>query len=354
MNVTLLEVQSSVVLLKRSIRGQLERSATRFALRHVNDSRRSFERISTMRFQFDASILAAWSEAESMAKECAAVVIQGAVRRFLAIVHITEMASESHGQKRNSKVGARWRVILLRQDANATIIQSRFRAFRARKELEIFHAAATLLQATYRCHLHRLTFFRAQTAAMKLQYSFRKRLSRTIAAPPLRSMASTTCGDAGQVVAAALIQASVRGYQCSTHYHSSVKSVRVIQSYWRRRVDATRKSKELASAIIIQKWFKAVKRRLVERKELALATARGVHFVEEAILFEMERNARDQVGLLLLRPRRVRPTSACVRRLAKRVKSLSEDCKENHTRVKSNNAGLFTVYEQDIYTNAPV
>ena len=336
MNVTLLEVQSSVVLLKRSIRGQLERSATRFALSHVNDSRRSFDRISTLSFHVDSSILAAWSEAESMAKECAAVVIQGAVRRYIAIVHIREMVDKSHGEKINSKIGARWRIILLRQDANATIIQSRFRAFRKRRELSLenFHAAATLLQATYRCHWHRREFFRAQTSAIKLQYHFRELLSR--------------------MSAAALIQASVRGYQCRMHYHSSVESVRVIQSYWRRHVHSIRKSKALASAIRIQKWGKAVKRRLMERKELALATARGVHFVEEAILLEMERKARDQVGLLLLKPRRVRRTSACVRRLAKRVKSLSEDCKENRTHGESNNAGLFTVYEQDVYASAPM
>jgi IQ calmodulin-binding motif len=348
MNVTLLEVQSSVVLLKRSIRGQLERSATRFALSHVNDSRRSFDRISTLSFHVDSSILAAWSEAESMAKECAAVVIQGAVRRYIAIVHIREMVDKSHGQKINSKIGARWRIILLRQDANATVIQSRFRAFRKRHQLSLenFHAAATLLQATYRCHWHRREFFRAQTSAIKLQYHFRALLSR-MSAPPVYT-------DAGQSVAAALIQASVRGYQCRMHYHSSVESVRVIQSYWRRHVHSTRKRKVLASAIRIQKWSKAVKRRLMERKELALATARGVHFVEEAILLEMERKARDQVGLLLLKPRRVRKTSACVRRLAKRVKSLSEDCKENRTHGESNNAGLFTVYEQDVYASAPM
>lgn len=108
------------------------------------------------------------------------------------------------------------------------------------------------------------------------------------------------------------------------------------------------------SAVRIQKWTKAMKRRVMERRELALATEREIHFVEKAILLEMERNARDQVGLLLLKTRRVRPTSACVRRLAKRVKSLSEDCKENQTRGKSNNAGLFAVYEQGDYTNTPI
>jgi hypothetical protein len=339
MNLTLLEVQSSVVLLKRSIRGQLERSATRFALSHVNDSRRSFERMSKTSFHFDSSKLFAWSEAESMAKECAAVVIQGSIRRLIAIVRTREVFGKALCPERESKIGSRWRIILLRQDENATIIQARFRAFQKRQEPKNYRAAAMLLQASYRCHFHTRKFFRTKTAIIKLQYIFRMRHSRTISA--------------AHNIAATQIQASVRGYQSRTHYRSAIESVRVIQSYWRQWVDATRKSQELVSAIRIQKWTKAIKRRWMERRELALATERKIRFVERAILLEMERNARDQVGLLLLKTRRVRPTSACVRRLAKRVKSLSQDCKENHTHGKCNNSGLFTVYEQCNYTNTP-
>ncbi|KAI2511124.1 hypothetical protein MHU86_3259 [Fragilaria crotonensis] len=340
MNLTLLEVQSSVVLLKRSIRGQLERSATRFALSHVNDSRRSFERMSNTSFRFDTSTLLAWSEAESMAKECAAVVIQGSIRRFIAIVRTREMVEESLSPKSETKIGSRWRVILLRQDENATIIQARFRAFQKRQELKNYSSAATLLQASYRSHRHARNFFRTKTCIIKMQYLFRMRQSKTISA--------------AHNIAAILIQASVRGFQSRTQYRLAVESVRIIQSFWRQCVDSTRKRKELVSAVRIQKWTKAMKRRVMERRELALATEREIHFVEKAILLEMERNARDQVGLLLLKTRRVRPTSACVRRLAKRVKSLSENCKENHTRGKSNNAGLFAVYEQGDYTNTPI
>ena len=89
----------------------------------------------------------------------------------------------------------------------------------------------------------------------------------------------------------------------------------------------------------------------MEDKERELATERGTHVVEEAILLEMEKNARSQVGLLLVQPKRVRQTSACVRRLAKRVQSLSRDGQGKHALDKSSKTLLFTVFERDISIN---
>ena len=100
MEITLLNVESSVVLLQRSVRGQLVRSATRFALNHMNASIRSsvrptFVRVSDVdRGQHKASRAAldsAWAQAQSNVESTAAVVIQTAARRMLASVRTGQL-----------------------------------------------------------------------------------------------------------------------------------------------------------------------------------------------------------------------------------------------------------------------
>lgn len=96
MQLTLLMVQSSVVLLQRSVRGQLLRSAARFALSHINASLRSsvigsFGRVSTCSTSGVASIWRAWTEAVLSAEEAACIVIQSAARRMLASRYSKEL-----------------------------------------------------------------------------------------------------------------------------------------------------------------------------------------------------------------------------------------------------------------------
>jgi myosin heavy subunit len=96
MQLTLLMVQSSVVLLQRSVRGQLLRSAARFALSHINASLRSsvigsFGRVSRRSTSGVASIWRAWTEAVHSAEEAACIVIQSAARRMLASLYSEEL-----------------------------------------------------------------------------------------------------------------------------------------------------------------------------------------------------------------------------------------------------------------------
>jgi hypothetical protein len=88
MELTLLNVQSSVVLLQRSVRGQLVRSATRFALDNMNTCIRanastSFGRI-VAESNGNKALCSSWTHAVDMARESACIVIQSAARRFLA------------------------------------------------------------------------------------------------------------------------------------------------------------------------------------------------------------------------------------------------------------------------------
>ena len=88
MELTLLNVQSSVVLLQRSVRGQLVRSATRFALDNMNACFRanaftSFGRI-VAESKGNEALCLSWTCAVDMARESACVVIQSAGRKMLA------------------------------------------------------------------------------------------------------------------------------------------------------------------------------------------------------------------------------------------------------------------------------
>jgi hypothetical protein len=90
MELALLKVQSSVVLLRRSNRGHLVRSARRFALTHMASSFRSnalasFIRIVTINDADKISIRSAWEQAVCMAESSACIVIQSAARRMLAM-----------------------------------------------------------------------------------------------------------------------------------------------------------------------------------------------------------------------------------------------------------------------------
>jgi hypothetical protein len=327
MTLILLEVQSSVVLLNRSIKGQLERSATRFALSHVNQSRQCFYRMSAMKFCFDSSVLAAWAEAESMARESASVVIQSAVRRYITVVKARQMLECIPCNQSYPKIGSRWRIILFRQEEKATTIQKRFRGFLQRRNLGECHNAATQIQALYRRSCCRRDFLVALSSAIKLQ-SIVRMWSVTVMTTSMRTI-GTTYRSAHLEHAATLIQISLRGYICRMRFRASIQAVRGIQAFWRRMFHFVNFRRMLSSAEKLQRWIRSIKRRSVDYLELAKVTEREVHLVEEAILSEMERKANDQLNLLLLKPRRARRTSVCVRRLAKRVKSLSQDYKEN-------------------------
>jgi hypothetical protein len=89
MELTLWEMRSSVVLLQRSVSGQLGRSAARFALSHMNSSFRSsvlssFARIVAASNHDVISTTLAWNRAVTRARVSASILIQSSVRRMIA------------------------------------------------------------------------------------------------------------------------------------------------------------------------------------------------------------------------------------------------------------------------------
>ena len=101
MEITLLNVQSSVVLLQRSVRGQLVRSATRFALDNMNACIRANASTSFVRIVAESNgnhaLCSSWTHAVDMARESACIVIQSAVRRFLAEQHCVAVYRRKQG-----------------------------------------------------------------------------------------------------------------------------------------------------------------------------------------------------------------------------------------------------------------
>eukprot|EP00980_Cylindrotheca_fusiformis_P000804 scaffold197_cov129-Cylindrotheca_fusiformis.AAC.1 len=89
MKLAVWQMQSSAIILQRSIRGQLARSAARFALVHMNASFRnsailSFARVVAGNDPEYAPTAIAWGDAVSQAELSACVVVQSAARRMLA------------------------------------------------------------------------------------------------------------------------------------------------------------------------------------------------------------------------------------------------------------------------------
>ena len=116
MQLTLLMVQSSVVLLQRSVRGQLLRSAARFALSHINASLRSpvitsFRRITKNIDPGVAFIWLTWNASVDKAREAASIVIQSALRRWIAKRYC--------GKLRSDQPMVRFRHIVSRNAASA-------------------------------------------------------------------------------------------------------------------------------------------------------------------------------------------------------------------------------------------
>ena len=112
----LLNLESSTVLLQRSCKGQLPRTATRFSLQHISECVKSqtaetFDRIAqgakheTTPMGLSATAIAyALTQAVASARHSSAVVLQCAVRRMLARHTVCHLVSSS--SQRNRLFGA--------------------------------------------------------------------------------------------------------------------------------------------------------------------------------------------------------------------------------------------------------
>jgi myosin heavy subunit len=188
MKLAVWQMQSSAIILQRSIRGQLVRSAARFALVHMNASFRnsvilSFARVVAGNDQEYAPTAIAWGDAVLKAKLSACTVIQSAARRMLAKRKVAsdfgvEFGAElcmdqSRIEEEGSSAIVIQRAFRCKLSAKAgytkqvVTLQTIYRGWKARK------CYATILESRSRAR-HRETTH----AAIQIQRTVRKMLSR--------------------------------------------------------------------------------------------------------------------------------------------------------------------------------
>ena len=138
-----LEMESSAVILHRCIRGQLVRSASRFALSHMNASMRTaplspIARTSSPTNAQTLATFSSWHRAVAYAREAAAIVIQAAARRML-------IRSLQRDEVQVS-LGFRTRISCQVDEGGAIMIQRLYRRWKARLHAEL------ALQKVYSVH----------------------------------------------------------------------------------------------------------------------------------------------------------------------------------------------------------
>ena len=162
MELTLLKLESSVVLLQRITKGDLGRSATLFALLQINSALQSRSLASFSRIVFASdttnavSLAYAWDLTMTKAMEYTCIVIQRKFRRYRSLMPL-----------------------VLRQNARliktraAVLIQLTFRCFSLRKEIAT--VSATTLQRWWRANRRRSSFIRSPVAVKLISQVDRKR-----------------------------------------------------------------------------------------------------------------------------------------------------------------------------------
>ena len=241
MELTLLNVESSVVLLKRGVRGQLVRSATRFALNHLNTSMRSsvldaFARLSSEESSSSGDLAEAWVNAESKVHASAAVVIQNAARRMLASTRTMQakeisLPNGSLGPLTPNAASSR----LWSSSTAATTAQQESAGQPSKMSL-ISQSRATKLRIIRAEH----TVQKRQKAAGIVQRAFRRYSMQTKFKRTLRAviMLQRVCR-----------RHTIRRLECCRH-----QAATQIQRGWRAHVERQREEKSLLSALIQRQW----------------------------------------------------------------------------------------------------
>ncbi|CAJ1965199.1 unnamed protein product [Cylindrotheca closterium] len=165
MRLAILSMQSSAIILKRCIRGQLVRSAAKFALVHVNSAFHnpvilSFARVVAGNDPGYAPTYVAWRRAVTQAEKSSTIVIQSAVRRFLVRTRISRkfhVCFDSHMLLDQT--------LIEEEDMSALAIQRAFKGWRSLKAYKL------LLEN----HSHK-----RNQAAIHLQRIARGRISRIL------------------------------------------------------------------------------------------------------------------------------------------------------------------------------
>ena len=270
MELILLNVQSSVVLLRRSVRGQLVRSATRFALDNLNTCFRaststSFGRIVAESCQNEA-LCSSWTHAVDMARESACVVIQSAVRRTLA---------------RN-----RSRFVYRLNDGSmlSPIITSLFSWSKQRSPKEFLHHDDTCLEVAMLKPITSLRSSPHDITVVMTTTNVSSRMMPEACANVLAVLNESECHDGAsgtkisastpskcsdRIVlehAATKIQSTYRGFRSRRRSFSYLPEIIKLQSFIRTQLSHTKFRSAQFNATQIQRYWKEYQRRLFARK----------------------------------------------------------------------------------------
>ncbi len=319
MQLTLLMVQSSVVLLQRSVRGQLLRSAARFALSHINASLYSsvigsFKRVTTILDRGVGVIWYEWKSAVRAAREAASIVIQSACRRMLARRTRNELVAgqptlpqfvsrnavsafksissivPSRGQKEcqeemedieeeTGSFGDTYERLTVEsatevawaneynRDISAIVIQRFARRRSLLPQTERYNLAACQLQKVYRRRLELTKFKRIKAGIVCLQSRFRGERVRS-------GVISTTH-------ASVRVQQEWRMYRNRRQYLVDLKLIVRVQSWYRMSSERRSFCSKKQAAAVIQNRFRSWQLGSIVRSDLSTKNVVSVRIQQE-------------------------------------------------------------------------
>ncbi|KAG7350527.1 IQ calmodulin-binding motif-containing protein [Nitzschia inconspicua] len=191
------EMKSLAVLLRRGMRGQLERSVVRYALFHVNSLKHGTLPVSLFRLaekqKQGALAVARWHRAVGLVSASAAVVIQSIARGFITRKevrsnfgitfekrhHSTNQSKKHHGAARIIQLA--YRHLLQRRLLSSLLSENNFQRhveYNPMDEMmlqsEFFAVCATTIQSYYRRLVEQSCYRSQRMAGIRIQRSWRR------------------------------------------------------------------------------------------------------------------------------------------------------------------------------------
>jgi abnormal spindle-like microcephaly-associated protein len=333
MKLAVWQMQSNAIILQRCIRGQLVRSAARFALVHMNASIKnaavlSFARLVAGNDPYFATTAVASDRAVSNAQISACIVIQSAARRMLA----KRAVFFEHGIKFGSERCID-QTIIIEKDPSAAIIQTAFRVTRACHEM-----GSGKIQAAYRGLKARQSYLQRDehssflsmqllNASIQDQRIARGKLAQVEAGNRLLKLHKREKSMTDAVVVIQKIARGVFGrVEASRHQVAREKAQAVANTLARTKAvrclyAANEREKALTNAaVLIQKRIRQILAKRDRRRKQNIAIEKSLQ-VHSMLLRRIEKSSKDAVEKLLTTSGVSSNVDVipCIRRLANRV-----------------------------------
>ncbi|WAQ95520.1 ASPM-like protein [Mya arenaria] len=185
-----------------------------------------------------------------LAQRCAAVKLQANVRMMIQRskyqrLKTAAMVIQSH--IRSHRVRKAFKVVLCHSHHAATTLQAAFRGYLVRRQLRIESAAATYLQACYRCAAQRRRYCQLQKSAVVCQQRYRAK----------RECQKQFVLYSNLKKAAVAIQSQFRMIQCRREFMKSQAAAIKIQSWFRGTQDRAHFLKTRKAACVLQNYWRA-------------------------------------------------------------------------------------------------